>query len=237
MVMATGQLDDESFMDEFIQWTDADYQSQLQSGGLIGLYWFPGITSDSAVLPLSGFEIGGFQQTVPDPDFGNAGMIVPSNNGQSLTIAYFDSETTGSPDYLPPGRFTAISIPPSGYELWREANFSEAQIAAGDGDPLADPDGDGLANLMEYATGSPPLSPSANPLTISQADGEAILRFRQVADAELIYRVVASNDLSLGSWADVVFESTGALNIDGWVETGVPLNASRRFFRLVIDRF
>ena len=50
--------------------------------------------------------------------------------------------------------------------VWQRASFSPAQLA----DPLfsgdaADPDHDGLPNLLEYAMGLPPTQPNVNPLT------------------------------------------------------------------------
>lgn len=48
-------------------------------------------------------------------------------------------------------------VPPTDYASWRAAqNF----LSEADGDPMADPDGDGIPNLVEYALGFNPLVPS-----------------------------------------------------------------------------
>ena len=51
-------------------------------------------------------------------------------------------------------------------DAWRKANFTAGELSnpAISGD-LANPDGDSLANLMEYALGLAPKSVDANPLS------------------------------------------------------------------------
>jgi hypothetical protein len=235
MIVATGQVSADGFAQRFIQWTNEDYQV-LQAGGLLGLYWFPGILAVTAVLPESGFAIGGMQETTPDPDSGgNAGMIVPANNGQSITVAFFDAGETGSSSSLPMNRFTAIEVPASGYMVWREQMFSASQIGSGDALPDADPDRDGLVNLLEYATGSLPLSGGAGPLRVERDGADVVLRFKQIADPELLYRVEATDDLAGAVWLDVVFESSGEANEDGLIEISLPIQTGKRFFRLRVD--
>ncbi len=233
VVMNTGQVGADGVVSEVIVWTNADYQQHLQPGGPVGLYWFPGITGTSMVLPESGFVIGGMRETeIDSASGGDVGMTIPANSGQNLTMAYFDQQATGDSGSLPVERFTAIEVPASGYEIWRDLNFTAEQIAAGEGDPLADPDGDGLANLLEYATGSSPLEASPPPLAIRVVGNEVVLEFQRTGDPELRYRIEASDDLSPGSREDVVFESGGEDNVDGEVEVLVPLGEMRRFFRL-----
>jgi hypothetical protein len=163
-------------------------------------------------------------------------MTVPANSGASITVAYFDTNTTDSPSSLPISRFTAIEVPPSGYQIWRDAAFTQIQIDAGDAAPDADPDGDGLANLLEYAAGQPPLLSSAAPLTLTRADASSVLlEFNRIADPELRYRVEATDNLGLSPWPDLVFESSGAGNLEELVELSQPLSSGKRFFRLRVD--
>jgi hypothetical protein len=236
MIVATGQVDNNNSILATINWTDQDYMA-IQAGGLIGLYWFPGITGSTTVLPENNFQIGGLQETIVDVGSGgDAGMIVPTNSGQNFTIAYFDNVVTAGESRLPPSRFTAIDIPPSGYQIWRDAAFTQIQIDAGDAAPDADPDGDGLANLLEYAAGQPPLLSSAAPLTLTRADASSVLlEFNRIADPELRYRVEATDNLGLSPWPDLVFESSGAGNLEKLVELSQPLSSGQRFFRLRVD--
>jgi uncharacterized delta-60 repeat protein len=47
------------------------------------------------------------------------------------------------------------------YDYWRSSRFTAAQIAGGQAEPGADPNGNGLSNLLEMALGSPPTGGSA----------------------------------------------------------------------------
>lgn len=234
VVMETGQLSSDGIMNVNVTWTDEDYNT-IQAGGLIGLYWFPGITGSSAVLPESNYQIGGLQETTPDAGSGgDAGMIVPSNPALALTIAYFDDVITSGALMLPVSRFTAIDIPPSGYQIWRDLEFTPTQIALGEGKPDADPDGDKLLNLLEYATSTDPLGASINPLTLSRAGSNIDLKFNRIADTELLYRIEATPDLTASPWPDVVFESSGIGNIEELVTHPEALTPGERFFRLSV---
>lgn len=101
----------------------------------------------------------------------------------------------------------------------------------------SDPDGDGLANLLEYALGSDPLAPGSGPnVRITNIGGPRLaLDFTRVADPALVYSVEASNDLA--AWT-AIWSSTGASNTAGLVtvtDNAAP-GVSPRFLRLRITR-
>jgi autotransporter-associated beta strand protein len=108
-----------------------------------------------------------------------------------------------------------------------------------DSSPEADPDGDGIVNLAEYALGLDPLSASTwPPGFISSVDDTERLAvtFQRVADPGLVYEVMASGDLD--TWTPV-WSSTGAANTAGpvTVHDSEPLRDHRaRFMRLKITR-
>lgn len=105
----------------------------------------------------------------------------------------------------------------------------------------ADPDLDGLANLLEYALAGDPLrsGDGAEPV-VSQVAGILRLTFQRVADPALRYEVIGANDLTLpaSAWPQV-WSSTGAANIAGPVTVNdaviVPM-PSTRFLRLRVVR-
>ncbi len=120
---------------------------------------------------------------------------------------------------------------------WRSDYFGTQQNS-GDASDSADPDRDGLPNLVEYALGSDPkiASPADSPALDS--DGHFLkLTFRRIGDPLLTYRVEANNDLS-ATWTPV-WQSTGIDNIPGWVDVIDTVDLStatppRRFIRLHI---
>ncbi len=69
-------------------------------------------------------------------------------------------------------------------DAWRLANFTTAELAnpsiSGD---LADPDHDGLANLMEYALGLPPKTANANPFMPSVHNGYLTITYTKSKSA------------------------------------------------------
>lgn len=73
---------------------------------------------------------------------------------------YVDSVTFGALD-------ASQMVAPNSLVAWRSRHFSATEITAGLAASTADPDGDGLANLAEYALGLDPRSPGAMPYTLT----------------------------------------------------------------------
>jgi surface-anchored protein len=134
----------------------------------------------------------------------------------------------------------AVSVLPA-YETWRRdgSRFTAAErddLALSG--PAADPDQDGLPNLLEYALGAEPRLADAvdfAPVFLASASTPT-LRFNRVADPLLTYRVESSTDLA--SWT-VIGTSTGAQNVAGPVDFADPSPLSpaspRRFLRLRVS--
>jgi uncharacterized delta-60 repeat protein len=90
------------------------------------------------------------------------------------------------------------------YDTWKLTRFSVTQFANGSSEPGADPDGDGLSNLLEMALGSNPAGPpgsSASPVfrTISSGLQSYLeIEFNKGPDADTLWiSGQFSNDLSL----------------------------------------
>ncbi|MDZ4402135.1 MBG domain-containing protein [Prosthecobacter sp.] len=116
---------------------------------------------------------------------------------------------------------------------WRSEHFSPAEITAGLAADDADPDGDGLKNLVEYALGMDPLSRTPALTPTLDANGLTLTFTRPKALPGVTYAAESSD--GLGVW----FPVTLVLVNDGAVQTlraSDPLssgNLSRRFIRLV----
>lgn len=116
--------------------------------------------------------------------------------------------------------------------------FTDAQLA----DPLvsgpsADPDQDGAANLLEFATGGQALAPDAADSLLQSVpapSGQFAFRFRERKQLSNVVRQFEAS-LDLDSWTDAVPISVNAVQDLG--ETAVleavfPLQNTARFFRL-----
>ena len=123
-----------------------------------------------------------------------------------------------------------------GFDTWADTSG----LSGADADPLADPDGDGVPNLLAYALGFDPFSPDSNVLPSADiVDGRLAFTFNRVADPGLIYTVEVSTDLINWSMLDVLGNpSTSEDNIAGPVtvkDTTETSSTSRRFLRLRVS--
>nr|MCU0781024.1 MBG domain-containing protein [Akkermansiaceae bacterium] len=126
-------------------------------------------------------------------------------------------------------------------EEWRYGYF-QTYDNIGDAADIADPDGDGLANLMEFAVGLDPTLPSTSPLR-SEVRGaliELTYTRAKAAVVEVDFIVEWSDTLAGESWSTAgVMEISPPLADDGVVETilvTVPAEGDRRFVRLRVTR-
>lgn len=130
-----------------------------------------------------------------------------------------------------PGGLTPI-------QSWRNGYFSSTE-PLGEAADDADPDGDGIPNLIEYATGTDPTVASPAPINLGRnAEGFLTLAFTSIADPALTYRVLGSDTLAPDSWAPV-FSETGATLGAGpqLVTDDKPFTAQpSRFLRLSVTR-
>jgi alpha-tubulin suppressor-like RCC1 family protein len=130
---------------------------------------------------------------------------------------------------------TIVALPD--YDLWAH-RFT---FVGSDPAPEADADGDGLANLLEYALGTDPLAAQVTGLPASEVgsiEGEARLglTFTRIADPSLIYEVMASGDLT--TW-NTIWGSMGDENVAGPVTVHDPValaSGARRFLILRVTR-
>ena len=152
--------------------------------------------------------------------------------------------TTGS-DHLPVVADYLVTTP---YQAWQYGHFTAAELAndsvSGD---LADADGDGVVNLLEYALGLDPEVPAVGGLPTSGVvtvggNQYLTLAYTQViAATDLVYTPQVSGDLatwSSGTGNVMTVSTTG--NADGVTRSVVVRDATamgagaRRFLRLMV---
>jgi len=125
------------------------------------------------------------------------------------------------------------SAPLSPVESWRQANFGTTANAGNAADAF-DYDNDGIANLLEYATGTNPTVANAAVVTLARSGDFLTLSFPVISDASLTYTVQASDDLASFANANGTVSTTGGVRTyTDTVSLATP--GVRRFLRLQVS--
>jgi alpha-tubulin suppressor-like RCC1 family protein len=122
-------------------------------------------------------------------------------------------------------------------ELWRFTNFG-SYASANSGADAADPDGDGLSNLLEYALGLDPNACGVMPATVALNGANleyTYTRSTAAKDSGVAYQIEWSDTLEAGSWSTetVTQQITSTEAALETVKTSIPAgNNGKRFLRL-----
>src|SRR5437867_3780874 len=173
----------------------------------------------------AGVLLGDYQAIVPSLNFDTPGVAVwiDTRAGNNDPYAVRISRTKGTT-----------------FDTWRKLRFSTNDLAnaAISGDN-ADPDGDGISNLAEYAFGLEPVRADTSPLKISKGPGNtpptvlvAYERLAVLGDIQFSWQVSDN----LVSWAAVSDEqekiTPGRDPSMQHVEASFPVGDRMKFFRL-----
>ncbi len=149
----------------------------------------------SAPLEVT-FEFSGTASPVDDIVGADAAVTFPAgaSSVEMPLVALADGVEEGAEEfvvalagggggYLVGAQGVCVTIFDNAYSIFAQGWFGHDAADLGVAGEAADPDGDGVSNLLEFLAGSSPLQPSATPLEMLpeiEVDGVAYLRFRYV---------------------------------------------------------
>lgn len=173
----------------------ASYTQSLQAAGGVG----PFIWNLAAGTLPPGFSLG---------TDGLLAGIAATPGTYSFTVAVTDGEAATAQRQLN----LDVMAAPGSYESWAEG-YAWAKLE--DSQSSADPDGDGLPNVMEWATGADPLSADQSPITTQVAEVSGQMRvsigFRRApAATRAVFTVEARDALgSAAAWTALAIGQSG----------------------------
>jgi hypothetical protein len=166
----------------------------------------------------------------------NTTSYTDTNVTAGTTYYYVVTASKSSPA-AESGYSTEVSATPgssaTALQTWRQANFGTTSNT-GNAANTADPDADGQSNLLEYALGTNPNTSGALPVSVARSGNVLTLSFSRIADATLVYKIEASNDLTSWTTAHTYTEPFPGAGTTTYTDN-VQLTAQpRRFLRLVV---
>ncbi len=177
-----------------------------------------GPASGIARLSFNGADLGGETSffspaaAYQEIGFGQVTVAAPGPVTLRLTVTGRDSASAGHRLELDAIRLLTP------LQAWRETHFLTTEDSGPAAD-AADPDGDGAANLIEFATGTPPLAPQPPDAALSPLGGAGVgFSFTRLDPAPLAYVVEASGDLA--AWRVLAELSPGSGGWAGREEVG-----------------
>ena len=157
----------------------------------------------------------------------SVGLVVAPRTGNTIATATFDNISFTAPPPPPP------AAPLSAMQSWRQTSFGSSAVQPASSD-LADPDADGLPNLMEYALGtSPTAHNTTQPMVQPNGSTLSYTYTRSATATGVVCLIEWSDDLSNWSTEGVTEQILGIEGNLEQVRATVPagLNSSR-FIRL-----
>jgi hypothetical protein len=189
-----------------------------------------GLTASGVILKLQGGATNNYiadtaslsvvSGSTVDLNFSGSAEIVDSLivNGVAQAPGLYGGAASGAPNQLPEFAGTGKIRVPTSFAYWQQSYFTPSEI----GDPNiggenADPDQDGLSNLLEYAFNLDPKSPSTTNRPSSAIDSTyfSLIYTKVLGATDLTYSIEQSTDLM--NWS-VVSPTNEILDDNGVTE-------------------
>jgi hypothetical protein len=204
--------------------TDIGSALTINVGPSVTSLWFLDSALSEATWGTGTVTINGFRENT----------IRFGTNNAGLTSAQLAAINGGIYSLTSNGYLTAGGVTLSALESWRQTNFGTT-ANTGTAADTADFDGDGLSNLLEYATGTNPTVAGPGAAIVAQSGNVLTLTFNRINDPLLIYTIEESTDLATG-FTPTGTTYTGTANDVVVYTDDVPLTTSvaRQFLRLKV---
>ncbi len=137
----------------------------------------------------------------------------------------------------------AVAVAPEGFTAWREQQFPDAAGDDAISGPGADPDGDGIPNLLEYVLGGDPNVPNrgiAPSVDVTGVDGVDYLRLEYHRDPDAVgVDLVVERSSDLVEWTPIAgpesAEAANGLVHEVWIDEQAIDSENRGFLRLRVE--
>lgn len=193
----------------------------------------PAVSNGTLSVPAG----GNGSLTLSASGTGPAVRIVRQPNHGSVALSGLVATYFAEPGYVGPDNFAYTASDSGGYV--DSASVGIISVAVGTFSALLDADGDGIADLIEYALGLSPQFPSASGATVPAIETFGGLRYltlniaRFLPPSDATVSIEVSGDLQTWLPATVVTNSTTLIKARDPIFAA---NATRRFIRLKVTR-
>jgi hypothetical protein len=204
--------------------TDVGAVTTINLGESVTSLWFSNSSSSSDAWGSGTVTINGFRENT----------VRFGTNANGLTSAQLAAINSGAYTLNNSGYLTTGAAS-SAIESWRQTYFGNS-ANEGNAADTADFDGDGLSNLLEYATGTNPTVANASAAVVAQSGNVLTVTFNRINDPLLTYTIEESTDLATG-FTPTGTTYTGTANDVVVYTDDVPLTTggARQFLRLRVN--
>ncbi len=218
-----------------VRWTDAMWDSpHVGTNGwkIMGTNGTISGLQNITIVPAQSTMMGRPEPTSDHVDYGGTSL---STARPGAHFKLFQAADGIYLNYLPTEEQSLSHL-----EQWRLTNFG-SDLSEGPGEDLADPDGDGLSNLLEYSLGLDPNVSGQRSASVEMTGGNLEYLYQRSTAARengMLYQVEWSDTMETGTWSveNVVEETLGTEGALENIKATIPAGSSdRRFLRLRVS--